>query len=265
MNMLLEFARYYPQLVYEGATYKDRAVLFLYPFHSAPLYILSMMKGRKYDHKLLLPVAIRNKQGTFKCGSNLFSSWIAGSFHEKEVKDIFDAFHEGVIIDVGAHIGTHTIRASKNLGKNGRVICFEPNKNNFKLLKENLSLNKVTNVSAYNAACSDKSELLFMHGAHGGSYATHLQGKDGQEIRAFALDTLISKEKLSRVDLLKVDVEGFEQEVFKGGYKLISKFKPAIIFEAWDKERLNKISQLLFPLGYIIKPLDHITYFAIQK
>jgi len=69
--------------------------------------------------------------------------------------------------------------------------------------------------------------------------------------------------KIKKVNLIKIDVEGAESLVLKGALKTLKNSHPKIIFEAWDKEHLDKVKKILKPFNYKIKKMDNFNnYFA---
>lgn len=263
MNIFVDFLKHYPRLILEGATLKDKMLILLYSIYTTPLYLVNRIRNRRHAHTFLSSVALNNSAGKFICGKDFFSCWIAGSFHEREVKGIMDRVDGGVFIDVGAHIGTHTIRVARKLGSRGKVIAFEPNPHNFSLLEKNIKLNNLKNIKTYPAACSNKNgkASLYIHGFYGGSYVNS-DSAGGKKVDSITLDTAVKENKVKRVGLIKIDVEGFEPFVLMGAKETLRKFTPNIIFEAWDKERLAKVMSILKPYGYQAKALDHMTYYA---
>jgi FkbM family methyltransferase len=122
-----------------------------------------------------------------------------------------------IVADVGAYIGLYTIAVGKRIGPKGRVVAFEPNPENFHFLKEHVRLNGLADrVELFQAAVgsSDGSICLKWRGSE--SYV-QLQG-DGQPVPAVCLDTLFANRRL---DVLKVDVEGYEEEVLRGAVDLL--------------------------------------------
>jgi len=69
--------------------------------------------------------------------------------------------------------------------------------------------------------------------------------------------------KIKKVDLIKIDVEGAESLVLNGALKTLKNSHPKIILEAWDKEHLDKVKEILKPFNYKIKKIDNFNnYFA---
>ena len=144
------------------------------------------------------------------------------------------------VIDVGANYGDSAIWWSKKFG--AKVIAFEPLDNVFKILEENIALNKA-DVEAYNLALGNGSDII------GNPEGTMLIKGGNVKFRTEKLDSFA----LERADILKIDVEGFEFEVIQGAEKTIRRLKPHIILETHSKELRSKCNEFLNELGYKLK------------
>ncbi len=133
-----------------------------------------------------------------------------------------------VVVDVGANIGYYTIILADKVGKTGKVYAFEPDKTSFEILKKNIAINNLKNVVVVNAAVGSKNGYLNLYKSKGnlGDHKVYGKGK-AERIKVFKLDDFI-KEK---VDLIKIDTQGWEPEVVKGAQNLIFKNKPIIFME----------------------------------
>ncbi|OGZ03089.1 MAG: hypothetical protein A2430_01915 [Candidatus Liptonbacteria bacterium RIFOXYC1_FULL_36_8] len=144
------------------------------------------------------------------------------------------------IIDIGANSGCHTLRFAKIVGPNGKVFAFEPMSWAFKKLKENVSLNKFKNIILEQKALSNKKEnnvsVNFscswpintnskkLHPIH--------KGKIMEDKSDFiTLDEYLEKNKVGKINLIKLDVDGFELKILKGTLKTIKTSHPIIILE----------------------------------
>jgi FkbM family methyltransferase len=149
-----------------------------------------------------------------------------------------------IILEVGANIGAHTVGLARLVGPLGRVIAFEPQRLPFQTLCANIALNSIDNVDCCWAALSsqpgyiDVPELnpreVFNFGA-----VTLDRGQTGRRVACHTLDQYIG---LPRVDLVKVDVEGMEADVLRGGEDLLRRFKPILYIE---NDRLDKSESLM--------------------
>ena len=156
--------------------------------------------------------------------------------YEAELAFLERALSPGkTFVDVGANLGIYALVASRIVGPSGRVVAFEPAQQSFFLLKENVTLNRFTNVQIYRVAVSDRTgKALLYHGADPGQNSL---GKDprlkygGEEVATQSLDIALGQASVERVDVIKMDVEGAEELVVRGANKVVASHKPAIIFE----------------------------------
>lgn len=126
-----------------------------------------------------------------------------------------------IVADIGANIGLYTVALAKRVGSSGRVFVFEPEPDNCIVLKELIELNKVSaqvELIEMAAGCKD-SIVKFSAGLSTGSHINHAPTKGTFTVRCVRLDTIFSDKRL---DILKIDVEGTEEEVFKGATKLLT-------------------------------------------
>ncbi len=148
------------------------------------------------------------------------------------------------VVDVGANQGFYTLLFSKLAGKRGKVFAFEPNPSIIKKLKANLFINFVTNVKTECIALADKEGLAEFYQFFDGmsSYSSlahhpHLRRFRFKkiEIETTTLDSYFQKRKIKDISLIKIDAEGADFKILKGGVKLIKKFRPIFMIEFADK------------------------------
>jgi FkbM family methyltransferase len=187
-----------------------------------------------------------------------------------------------VIIDVGANSGLYSIFYSKLVGDEGKVHAFEPDSVTFSLLNENLKLNNCNNVVTHNFALSNKESRIemisFIHDdlklQSGDSFkyikevAVDKINAGNNAMNAFKLDDLEEFNSASRIDFIKIDVEGAELLVLQGSINTILKHKPIIILELsgeWTKRFNYKPYQILIflnELGYEMEEYDFQQWIA---
>ena len=138
-----------------------------------------------------------------------------------------------VFVDVGANLGTLSIRLSRYLGCES--VCFEPQPGLAKLLAENAALNGVAGkIRIHETALSDQSgeTAFFINPDHlGESSIREIANSQKITVPVRRLDAVIPTEEWKRTVIMKVDVEGFEKEVFLGASGLFSIHRPPIVFE----------------------------------
>ena len=164
-----------------------------------------------------------------------------------------------VFIDVGAHVGKYTLKASKVVGEGGLVVAIEPHPKNYRYLLENIKLNGLKNVVALNlAAWSDRCKVKLFVSEKAGQHSVKKDSKRGYiYIQADTLDNILGKLNVEKVDAMKIDVEGAEVEVLKGALSTLIKHHPRIVIEAWD---VKGIKQLADKIGYKMKQIEQDHY-----
>ena len=143
---------------------------------------------------------------------------------------------DDVVFDVGAHAGRFAAHAERFTSTAARIYAFEPVPHTFQMLRENLALNGCTRVIATQAAVSDRDGIATMNLFPPAFSSWNSLGKpvmktptggrlspaESVSVPAITLDGFCERERISRIDFLKVDVEGFEKSVFEGSRRLLS-------------------------------------------
>lgn len=144
-----------------------------------------------------------------------------------------------LVIDVGANFGHYALTAANAIGPKGLVIAFEPHPKPFALLATNRKLLPEDNLLAVQAGLGSCDGTMEIHtdaanpGGHS-FYAWNLRGTDGSSHRVpvHALDSFLSERVHDRaVDVIKIDVQGFEMEVLRGAVRTIERDQPAVLCE----------------------------------
>lgn len=178
-----------------------------------------------------------------------------GEWSELEVQTLVQAVPVGgVVVEVGANIGTHTIPLARKLGAGGRLHAYEPQPVVFQNLCANLALNDLRNVYAYNMALGkERGSIMFPDldyarpGNFGGIGLGSLPASDrGQRIEIAPLD----EAELPVVNLLKIDAEGMEADVVEGARQTIARCRPVLYMENDDPNRSEPLIRMLDELGY---------------
>lgn len=127
------------------------------------------------------------------------------------------------VVDVGANIGYYTWLASSCVGPQGRVLSFEPGPYAFERLERVIRENRIANVECRRMALSDHAGRATLYvpqraaGNYNPSFTAYLPDMLAVEVGVERLDDALGRSGFTQVDLMKVDVEGHEQEVFRGG------------------------------------------------
>lgn len=154
LDLVKERGENFFALMKEGYRLKDKLIIFRF-YLKSPIHFLNYIRGVKNSRDLTGNVFIKNKYGLFFCGDNFASLSGCCSISEPIMRKYL-ILKEGVAIDAGANCGMFTIPLARMLGEMGRVISIEPEKKNVKLLKKNVSLNRLKNVTVIEKGCFSK-------------------------------------------------------------------------------------------------------------
>jgi FkbM family methyltransferase len=188
-----------------------------------------LLTSKPYVHtfspnsKLIVNKGMTGATGNLYCGLHEYSEMLF-LLHYLRKGDVF--------IDVGANIGSYTLLASAENG--AKSYCFEPVPSTFQQLKDNISINKIDGiVKLYNLGlASQKGELLFSLGNDSSMNHVRISNEKNEHTVSVEIDSLDNVLKGVHPNLLKIDVEGFEQEVLLGAKNLLaSNSLKAIIIE----------------------------------
>jgi FkbM family methyltransferase len=197
-------------------------------------------------------------------GTDMWSILASGYFKEELIETIIilrllkaNAFQ--TFVDVGANLGYYSLLlASESNGIN--ILSYEPDKNNYDLFLKSVKLNNFdTLISAKNYAIGEHcgENNLYLNKLGSGGHSLVKPESLSLDQVAYTVNTLSldSEEFLMQSDkriFIKIDVEGFEHNVFKGARKLLNKKnKPILFYESWPINSKD-INNLLTTLGYKI-------------
>jgi FkbM family methyltransferase len=186
------------------------------------------------------------------------SLFLYGTFEISETRLIQSLLRPGMtFVDVGANIGYYSVVGARLVGPAGTVHSFEPHPRIRAQLQDNIARNGYQNVVVHSEAMAETSGSV----AFFASTVDQNQGissiipgagrEESQAVRSITLDDFMAGLSPTRVDLIKMDIEGAELQVIRGGRRtLAAPDAPAIIFEAAE---LGPVAQEIRALGYRIK------------
>ncbi|MFM7079569.1 MAG: FkbM family methyltransferase, partial [Bacteroidota bacterium] len=146
---------------------------------------------------------------------------------------------------IGANIGQTALEFAKLSGKGSIVLAFEPHPGNFAAAKTNMALNDFSNIKLLNIGLgSNKTKLPITTCDHnsGSNKIASESNSNTTVVDIEKLDDILEIKNLTKVDLIKIDVEGFEMEVLKGAELTIRKFNPILFIELDDNNLKNQKS-----------------------
>lgn len=175
-----------------------------------------------------------------------------GEYGEEEFGLLAQLLKPGMTaLDIGANIGALTLPMARTVGAKGRVLAFEPQRAIFQLLTANAALNALSNIetrhAAVGAAAGDIVVPLIDY-EKGGNYGALALGafEAGERVPVVTVDGL----GLAQCHVMKVDVEGMENEVLEGAKATIAEFRPTLYLENDRRERSEELLTRLLNLDY---------------
>jgi len=200
-----------------------------------------------------------------------FNVYYYGAFEKSLLfflRDCLQSIHKSpsIFCDVGANIGQHSLFMSKVADQ---VHAFEPFTEVLKKIDQHICLNKILNLSVHNVGLSDKDELLPFFAPTGrnqgiGSFDASTTAKGNRNIGNLLLvsgDSYFQQQSIVGVDLIKIDVEGFEKSALQGLRNTLANDRPVVVCELTYGRDLSITSMeelsSLFPQNYSFLTFDN--------
>jgi len=141
-----------------------------------------------------------------------------------------------IVFDIGANVGAHALPLAKLVGTSGHVYMFEPTDWALKKLKKNLSLNlELTHVTVERTVLSDQDVSGQQYSIRSQWQADGVEGVEEKGmIDHLTLDTYCTSHGIEQVDFIKLDVDGFETRILRGGVKMLESWHPTLLVEMSD-------------------------------
>jgi FkbM family methyltransferase len=172
-----------------------------------------------------------------------------------------------LIIDCGSNIGL-SVLYFKQIYPEARILAFEPDSNNYDILKRNAEANKLTNIELNNTAVWTKEGEISFEANE--SEASHIsESTSGQKVKAIRLKDLLSSYK--EIDFLKIDIEGAEWEVIRDCEENLKPVKNLFLEyhgKVEETDRLNELLAIISNNGfkvYIKNAADNLYHPFIEK
>lgn len=174
---------------------------------------------------------------------------------------------EMTFMDVGANIGYYTVLAARILGETGKVISIEPESRNFDLLRRNVEINHLTNCRLFQMGLGSRigNARIYTSSINFGDHRVYDSGdtRGSQEVSIKTGDAVLKEVGVSRVDMIKMDVQGFETQVLEGLTETLERNQQLIVLtEFWpDGMRLaggdpEKFLHILEKAGFEVALLN---------
>lgn len=167
---------------------------------------------------------------------------------EPDTSAILSSIAHGTILDIGANIGLTTLLHAPMASQ---VHAFEPSPTTFKLLQQNVAQAGLGNVVLHNYGLGEKPgsfELTFAPSNRSGAFVSDQTqasvGHTVEQIHIRRMDDFVADNSISNVDMIKIDVEGFELHVLRGGALTLQNHRPVVALEMnhWCLNAFQRIS-----------------------
>jgi FkbM family methyltransferase len=185
-------------------------------------------------------------------------TYVDGRYEPNEMYAMAMLIRPGMcVVDIGANEGLFTVMAATLVGEQGTVLAFEPSPRDRDRLLANLSVNALSNVRVHHAAMGRTAGRAVLrvsgadhpgHNTIGGFTYSETAEAYAVEVDVTTLDDIATSSGLTRVDIVKIDVEGSETAVLQGAQNALRRFRPVIFIEAQDgalRQQGSSVSQLL--------------------
>lgn len=253
----------------------------IFTFSPLEKMLLFFVKGSKFQGPLfkIIPPPDLYRTGSirrtetdginFELDNSCLMQWyVYWGLRDKTRDSLYSMVKPGdVILDVGTNVGETLLNFARLTGPKGRVYGFEPDQRNFANVQKNIELNDFDNVRVFNLGVSDeKSTLkLFRVDPHNRGMNRILSEAEAEEFNDFTtievdtLDATLAANGINKVDLVKIDIEGYEMHALRGGATLLKTQKPKLFIEVGYTRLIkngtspNEMVAFLHEFGYIVR------------
>lgn len=198
---------------------------------------------------------------------NKHRSFAYGSWEPEVVDAVSRVVRPGMrVIDIGAHGGFYALLLAKLVGASGAVVAFEPLPANFRMLKENVAMNGLSNVTIERSAVCSHSGQFQLEVPDVDAAALAGPMEDSEQTKAMtvscvSLDDYFSLQRV-RTDFIKMDVEGAEGDVLEGAKDILTLYHPTMMIELHNvgHAETHPVALYLRKIGYSIEWLSEAGY-----
>jgi FkbM family methyltransferase len=241
-------------------------------------WLWQYFNDRKREGPIVIPWHYGTRLRLFLGNDMSRQIYVAGCVEPNEFAFFDHVLEPGMtFLDAGANDGIYTVFAAKRVGDQGTVWAFEPSVREVSRLRHNLEINHLTAriFPLALADCSGQAELsvgAYEHAGHNTlgefAYETEMERKDLVEVRR--LDEILNENPLTRLDIMKIDVEGAELRLLRGAVETLRKYRPVLLFEVSEtslKHQGGSPQELLAFLraeNYLIYTFDRVTGLPVR-
>ncbi len=188
--------------------------------------------------------------------SDYIGHYLYFGFEDAGANELFFMCKENfTVLDIGANIGW-TVLNLASITKHGMVIGFEPDPYNFERCNENIALNNFKNIKIFPVGLGNGNDLVDMEvrtpSNRGGNRIVGKGSPSTHRVEIVKLDDFAPVRDLTKIDMLKIDVEGYELNVLRGAAYLLKKHKPVLFVELDDNNLKDQGDSALDLINFLL-------------
>ncbi|WP_326981343.1 FkbM family methyltransferase [Chryseobacterium sp. MYb264] len=163
--------------------------------------------------------------------------YFLGDYEKNEIDYLYSHLKKGdTFIDIGGNIGLFSLNASKIIGNEGNIVAFEAFTPNYHQFNHHVSINHLQNITLEHLAIADRKsfiEILYNDAYNNvGMASSFLEEYTAKErVESISLDEYVREKQISKIDLIKIDIEGGEFAALKGMSNVLEHYQPKIVIE----------------------------------
>ena len=225
-------------------------------------YLLSWLSRIMNDEEVTSLFESENQIPNLDSGIVEYKGYSIRGLDDPELKKelFFDVYHMkhvtlsagDTVLDVGGFKGETAIVFADAVGETGQVYAFEPVPAAYQSMIGNIKANGLEGIiTPINKGCSSVSKQAAVVSAAEGAPWSYVSEADGSvDVELTSIDDFVDANGLKRVDIIKIDVEGFESDVLAGARKVIQTFRPKLAIALYHKSSdLTELPRLMRSLG----------------
>ena len=187
-------------------------------------------------------------------GSAPHGAWL-GTLEREKLRHFVHGLRPGMTVwDIGAHVGLYALASARALTAGGTVYAFEPLRQNLELLRRHIALNDLANVEVCETAVGDCSGLLRMSAGDSPS-EFHADPTGPFWLPVCTLDDWLESTGARPAAVVKIDAEGSEAAILRGGARVFATHRPRIYLALHGDTQRRECKALLQRWGYRIAPV----------
>lgn len=161
-------------------------------------------------------------------------------FFDRVYEKFFSPSNGDVVLDIGANSGLYSLSIARKVGTEGKLYAVEPYSRTYELLRQNIAMNSHENIVTIRVALGSSrgdGELNVYGNSGCNSFYLNTNGgnlRKTERVKVSTLDSIVDEYSIKKLNMIKLDVEGHELEVLKGGKNSLRFFHPLIAAEIHD-------------------------------